>query len=295
MDTTHDKDAQAALTYAAYLRVDDLLGLQRCRSAGPEHDELLFIVIHQSTELWLKELLHELDKVKTDLSSGLVPAATATLTRARRIFRVLTQQLDVLETMTPLSFSLFRHRLEHASGFQSMQFRELEFVLGIKRPGALDRSTPQISPASKRLGNGWTSDGHRPPLPVTRAKGHRRSARADHPRRHAVDPSESSRARRHLVALHDRWRDRVLFELLTDVDECLQEWRYRHVKMVERTIGNKEGTGGSLGVEFLKRTLFVQAFPDLWAIRFCSGPRASGRGTLRPRPTARRASGTRKS
>ena len=128
----------AELTYASYLHLDDLLNLQQARSSPAEHDELLFIVIHQSTELWLKELLHELDKVKADFAAGLVPGATATLTRARRIFRVLIQQMDVLETMTPLSFSLFRHRLEHASGFQSMQFRELEFVLGIKRPGALD-------------------------------------------------------------------------------------------------------------------------------------------------------------
>src|SRR5947207_5254068 len=128
----------AELNYASYLHLDELLELQHTRSSPTEHDELLFIVIHQSTELWLKELLHELDKVKTDFSAGLVASATATLTRARRIFRVLVQQLDVLETMTPLSFSLFRHRLEHASGFQSMQFREVEFVLGIKRAGALD-------------------------------------------------------------------------------------------------------------------------------------------------------------
>src|SRR4029450_4671019 len=101
----------AELTYASYLPLDELLALQQARSSPAEHDELLFIVIHQSTELWLKELLHELDKVKTDFSTGLVAGATATLTRARRIFRVLIQQLDVLETMTPLSFSLFRHRL----------------------------------------------------------------------------------------------------------------------------------------------------------------------------------------
>ena len=147
----------AELTYASYLHLDELLKLQHARSSPSEHDELLFIVIHQSTELWLKELLHELDKVKADFAAGLVSAATATLTRARRIFRVLVQQLDVLETMTPLSFSLFRHRLEHASGFQSMQFRELEFVLGIKRPGALDHYPADLAGIEAPAGV-WASE-----------------------------------------------------------------------------------------------------------------------------------------
>src|SRR4030095_16315921 len=123
----------AELTYASYLHLDELLQLQQARSSPAEHDELLFIVIHQSTELWLKELLHELDKVKVDFSSGLVSGATATLTRARRIFRVLIQQLDVLETMTPLSFSLFRHRLEHASSFQSNPVRAPSHIVPTQR------------------------------------------------------------------------------------------------------------------------------------------------------------------
>jgi tryptophan 2,3-dioxygenase len=257
----------AELTYASYLHLDELLQLQQARSSPAEHDELLFIVIHQSTELWLKELLHELDKVKTDFSSGLVSAATATLTRVRRIFRVLIQQIDVLETMTPLSFSLFRHRLEHASGFQSMQFRELEFVLGIKRTGALDHYPPDlagIESARRRLGERTVVDHlyvllERKGIDVPRDVITRDLTQSTEPNRVVQDGML-------LLYLSDG-EMRVLFELLTDVDECLQEWRYRHVKMVERTIGNKEGTGGSLGVEFLKKTLFVQAFPDLWAIR----------------------------
>ena len=177
----------AELTYASYLHLDELLKLQHTRSSPAEHDELLFIVIHQSTELWLKELLHELDKVKTDFSAGLVSAATATLTRARRIFRVLIQQLDVLETMTPLSFSLFRHRLEHASGFQSMQFRELEFVLGIKRPGALDHYPARLGRHRRGPPPPRRANGRRPSVSVARAQGHRCSARAHHPRHHTVD------------------------------------------------------------------------------------------------------------
>jgi tryptophan 2,3-dioxygenase len=257
----------APLTYASYLRLDELLDLQQARSTPAEHDELLFIVIHQSTELWLKELLHELDKVKADFSAGLVSAATATLTRARRIFRVLIQQIDVLETMTPLSFSLFRHRLEHASGFQSMQFRELEFVLGIKRARALDHYPPGlagIDGARRRLGERSVVD-HL--YLLLQRKGV--AIPTELLTRDVTQPTEPDRAVQDgiLMLYVSDGEMRVLFELLTDLDECFQEWRYRHVKMVERTIGNKEGTGGSLGVEFLKKSLFLQAFPDLWAIR----------------------------
>lgn len=255
------------LNYASYLHLDSLLELQEPRSDPPEHDELLFIVIHQASELWMKELLHEIDKVGRDFDGGDVASATATLTRARRIVRVLIQQIDVLETMTPLSFSLFRDRLEHASGFQSMQFRELEFVLGIKRKDALDRypaDLPGLAAARERL--------HAPSL-------------VDHfyrmlEHRGAEIPAALRKRARHLptdanqlvqdqiLALYTTDGEmRVLFELLTDLDECVQEWRYRHLKMVERTIGNKPGTGGSAGVEYLKQRLFITAFPDLWAIR----------------------------
>ena len=257
----------AELTYASYLHLDELLKLQQARSSPAEHDELLFIVIHQSTELWLKELLHELDKVKNDFSSGLVAGATATLTRARRIFRVLIQQLDVLETMTPLSFSLFRHRLEHASGFQSMQFRELEFVLGIKRPGALDHYPADlagIEAARRRLGERTVVDHfylllERKGIEIPRELITRDITQSTAPNRVVQDGI--------LLLYMTDGEMRVLFELLTDLDECLQEWRYRHVKMVERTIGMKPGTGGSAGAQYLRTTLAKPAFPDLWEIR----------------------------
>jgi tryptophan 2,3-dioxygenase len=257
----------AELNYASYLHLDKLLQLQEARSTPAEHDELLFIVTHQSTELWLKELLHEFDKVKTDFSAGLVAGASATLTRARRILRVLVQHLDVLETMTPLSFSLFRHRLEHASGFQSMQFRELEFVLGIKRAGALDHYPPElagIETARQRLAERTVVDHlylllQRKGVAVPQELFTGDITQPTQPNRVVQDGI--------LMLYISDGEMRVLFELMTDVDEGFQEWRYRHVKMVERTIGNKEGTGGSLGVEFLKASLFVQAFPDLWAIR----------------------------
>lgn len=255
------------LNYATYLRLDDLLSLQTPQSEPAEHDELLFITIHQVTELWLQQLLHELDKTRLDLRLGQVASATATLTRVRRILKVLIEQMDVLETMTPLSFSAFRHRLQHASGFQSMQFRELEFVLGHKRPEVLDHypaDLPGLDKARERLGEASLNDclydllerrGVAIPPKL-------RSRPIDAP----TEPNDAVQDGIVFLYLSDG-EMRVLFELLTDVDECVQEWRYRHVKMVERTIGNKPGTGGSSGVEFLKATLFRPTFPDLWAMR----------------------------
>lgn len=255
------------LNYATYLRLDELLALQEPRSMPIEHDELLFITIHQVTELWLQQLLHELDKTRRDLHLSQVSSATATLTRVRRILEVLIDQMDVLETMTPLSFSAFRNRLEHASGFQSMQFREMEFLLGHKRPGILAHYPPDLpglDQAKKRLSEPTLNDSlydliERAGVAIPTEL---RNREPDQP----VEPNEAIQDG--IVFLYlSSGELRVVFELLTDIDEALQEWRYRHVKMVERTIGNKPGTGGSTGVEFLKATLFRPTFPDLWAMR----------------------------
>src|SRR6187431_422688 len=137
-----DGSTGRAVTYGSYLRIDDLLALQQPRSTGPEHDELLFIVIHQVYELWFKELLHELDRVRTLLESDDAVRAQHTLKRVLTILKVLVAQLDILETMTPLEFLSFRARLEEASGFQSDQFRQLEFVVGLKTEAALLRFPP---------------------------------------------------------------------------------------------------------------------------------------------------------
>src|SRR5262245_62167299 len=131
-----------AVTYSSYLKIDELLSLQQPLSDGPEHDETLFIVIHQVYELWFKQLLHELDFLVTTLGRGDTPRAQHTLKRVLTILKVLVHQIDVLETMTPLEFLSFRARLESGSGFQSFQFRELEFLLGNKHPEALDRYPP---------------------------------------------------------------------------------------------------------------------------------------------------------
>lgn len=255
-----------SLTYATYLHLDQLLRLQDPKSDPEEHDELLFIVIHQVYELWFKLLLHELEKVKKDFSAGDVFGAVHTWKRLRTILKTLVGQLDILETMTPMSFTAFRDRLETSSGFQSAQFREVEFVLGYKRPDLISYQPDAAARVAleRRL--------------------HERSV-VDHfydllEREGVSVPAELRRRDPALPATADAsvqagllhlYRSRgdctVLFEVMTDFDEGLQEWRYRHVKLVERTIGSKQGTGGSLGVEFLKRSLFKPIFPDLWAIR----------------------------
>ncbi len=258
-----------ALTYGSYLQIDQLLALQQPRSNPPEHDEMLFIVIHQTYELWFKLLLHELDAAGRALSGGGLYAAIHTFHRCRTIMKTLVGQLDILETMTPMSFNSFRDRLETASGFQSAQFRELEFALGYKRA---DMDFAKLYGADSA---GYRALMRRLDQPTVidcfyRFLKHRGAAIPN-----ALltrDVRESNRAdpavQHELLRLYKSAPDAaILFELMTDFDEGLQEWRYRHVKVVERTIGNKHGTGGSPGVEFLKQSLFKPAFPDLWAIR----------------------------
>ncbi len=258
---------QKSVTYAGYLRVDDLLKLQVPRSSPAEHDEMLFIVIHQVYELWFKCLLHELDKVCDDLRRGNLHGAMTTFKRGRTIMKTLVGQLDILETMTPMEFSSFRDRLESASGFQSAQFRELEFLLGYKRPEYLNYFEAGSSGAvalARRLRSPSVWDAF---LDFLAKRGHPIPCAAlERNPEAATEPDEQ--VQEILFKLYKAETElSLLFELMVDFDEGLQEWRYRHVKMVERTIGFKPGTGGSSGAEFLRRTLFRSVFPDLWAIR----------------------------
>jgi len=254
-------------TYAEYLRLDELLALQRPLSGGPEHDELLFIVVHQVYELWFKELLHEVDYLAQLLAQGDGARAGHTLKRALTILKVIVAQVDILETMTPLEFLSFRDRLESGSGLQSHQFRELEFALGKKDANALGRY-PDGSAAHRKL----TERLHAPSLWDAFLK-HLAASGADVPRadleRDVTQPvRESPPLHAALVALY-RSRPALaeLCERMVDLDEGLMEWRYRHVKMVQRTIGTKRGTGGSSGTAYLVTTLNQPLFPDLWAIR----------------------------
>jgi tryptophan 2,3-dioxygenase len=224
-------------------------------------------VIHQVYELWFKQLLHELAEIQRTMEAANVDATLHLLNRVLKILKTLVAQIDVLETMTPLQFTPFRDRLESASGFQSAQFREIEAVLGMREAsapkaqpdGSAGRSRIEAAQARRSV---WGSF-----LAYLAARGH---AIPDDvlARDVTLPPAPEARVQEVLVAVYRGDADAALVaERLVDVDEGFQEWRYRHVKMVERTIGTKPGTGGSAGVEYLRTTLFRPAFPDLWEIR----------------------------
>ena len=255
------------LTYVSYLKIRELLALQEPRSKPEEHDEMLFIVIHQVYELWFKLLLHELEKIKEDFCGDDLFAAIGGFKRIRTVMKTLVGQLDILETMTPLSFAGFRERLETASGFQSVQYRELEFVVGLKRPEVLGihpPGSPERVTLELRLRERSVID-HFYDFLEHRGVAIPPALRERDVTLPAVPSVEIQEGLYHLYMA--RPDVAILLELMTDFDEGQQEWRYRHVKLTERTIGNKIGTGGSSGVEFLKGRLFQSFFPDLWAIR----------------------------
>lgn len=249
--------SERPLTYGSYLKVPELLGLQESRSAPAHHDEPLFIIIHQVYELWFKLILHEIDTAVAMLDADRVGEATRLLRRVVEVQRVLVAQVKILETMRPQDFLGFRYHLNPASGFQSIQFREIEFLLGLKDARILEqlRSEPE---EKARL-----------------------EARLLAPS--LADAFDALLKRRHPEAGGDDWRLKALVaiyeapethadalalaEVLLDIDENLSIWRAHHVQMVERMIGAKRGTGGSEGVAYLQSTLPKRAFPDLWRVR----------------------------
>ena len=262
-----DPGASRSVTYGDYLQLDALLNLQHARSDGPEHDELLFIVIHQVYELWFKQLLHELDRAMALLQAGDAGRAQHTLKRILTILKVMVAQLDILETMTPLEFLSFRSRLEAASGFQSGQFRQIEFVLGQKSRAAIERLG-----ADSRDRAGLERRWQEPTLWDAFLRHLQRQGYALPPsaaERDVTAPiAPSAEVQSVLIDIYRRDPQTTeLCERLVDLDEGVQEWRYRHVKMVERTIGSKPGTGGSAGARYLQGTVGRPAFPDLWEIR----------------------------
>ena len=228
---------------------------------------MLFIVIHQVYELWFKQIVHELRYLQDRLEAGDTAHSLATIRRVLTILKTIVAQIDVLETMTPREFLTFRNRLEASSGFQSAQFRELEAILGSRDRKVLDHHPPD-SAGRKRI----TEAMQRPSLfdsllRYLGAKGYPVPLEALE--RDVTGQWDASEAvQEALVAVYrDDREEAQVCERFVDLDEGFQEWRYRHVKMVERTIGDKLGTGGSSGAEYLRRTLFKPVFPDLWAIR----------------------------
>jgi tryptophan 2,3-dioxygenase len=243
------------LTYGSYLRIDELLALQQPRSSPAEHDEMLFIVIHQVYELWFKQVLHELDRLEQGFAAGNTAMALGTFKRILTILKTLVAQVDVLETMTPVEFGSFRSRLESASGFQSQQFRLIEVRLGKRDPRLLAylHKAGGDTAAKARLEAALAA----PPLYTRFLQFLAAQAVAV-----GDDPKPA------LIALYRAQSPlATVCERMVDLDEGVQEWRYRHVKMVERTIGLKHGTGGSAGAGYLRTTLAEPLFPDLWAIR----------------------------
>jgi tryptophan 2,3-dioxygenase len=271
-------DHQKAVTYTTYLKVEELLSLQEPLSDGPEHDELLFITIHQVYELWFQQILHELSALQPALERGDTHRSLALLGRVRSIMKTCVQQIDVLETMTPLQFQSFRSRLSSASGFQSAQFREVEAVLGRRDHAGEGAKEGTGMKMAEHLVPG-SSARNRVEAAMARPSVWDSALRYCHVRGHEIpgevlerDVSTPWEARDDvqavLVSLHHTDPESAMVcEALVDLDEGLGEWRYRHVKMVERTIGRKSGTGGSSGVGYLASTLFNPVFPDLWAIR----------------------------
>lgn len=258
------------LTYHSYLKVEELLSLQELKSPK-EHDEMLFIIIHQTYELWFKEVMHELDYIIRMLEKGDVTSARQKMKRVLTIMKVLVHQVDILETMSPVEFLSFRNYLETASGFQSYQFRELEYLLGHKNKAHLERF-PATSEIRKSLETRiespsiWTVF-----LRYLHAVGYRLPEELLNPPSTASTESSEQVAEVLLEIYYKNPAIAQFCELLIDMDEGFQEWRYRHVKMVERTIGRKQGTGGSKGVEYLRDSLFRPLFPDLWNIRSSFG------------------------
>jgi tryptophan 2,3-dioxygenase len=245
------------LSYGSYLRTDDLLSLQHPLSSPAHHDEMLFIVIHQVYELWFKLVLHEVGAVMRDLDADQLPAVGKHFRRIHTIQRILEQQIDVLETMTPQEFNAFRDHLNPASGFQSLQFRELEFVCGVRL-----KETMQFIQMNAAQRERLEMLLEQPSLydKVKQALSRRGFATESHDalietyRRIYSDPRS--------------WYDLyLLLEDLIEFDERFLLWRGRHIRMVERMIGAKKGTGGSLGAAYLATTLENRFFPELWEVR----------------------------
>jgi tryptophan 2,3-dioxygenase len=247
----------AGMSYADYLDLKDLLGAQRPLS--DLHDEMLFIVIHQTKELWMKQLLHELRFAVSLVEADRFAEAYKAMSRISRIQAVMTLSWDVLSTLTPVDYLKFRNVLGTSSGFQSEQFREIEFRLGLKEPNFL----AQYAEGSKERAALERALAE----PSLREASHAALERAGFD---LGDRSVESIAAAWLQVYRDaeRWFDLYeLAEKLVDIDDALAAWRHKHVLTVERIIGNKPGTGGSAGAPYLRATLDKRVFPELWALR----------------------------
>lgn len=260
---------ESQLTYGGYLKVRELISLQQLLSDPPQHDETLFIIIHQAYELWFKQLLHELDAIIGRLDADQPLAAHRLIRRCVEIERLLVNQVAVLETMMPMDFLAFRDHLMPASGFQSSQFREVEYVSGLKEAGYLAVHEPGSAEHLRmkaRLERPSVGDAF---YALLERRGFDLPASEDQTS-DGRDPAHERRVSELMRIYRDADQHYDLFllaESLIEYDEVFSLWRLRHVKMVERMIGTKTGTGGSEGVAYLKKTVDRQFFPELWELR----------------------------
>jgi tryptophan 2,3-dioxygenase len=255
-----------SLTYGSYLKIPELLSLQNPLCDPEQHDELLFISIHQVYELWFKQILHELNETINALGRDQVLKAHKIMKRVILIQDVLLTQLKVLETMTPFEFNAFRQRLESASGFQSIQFRELEIMSGLKeRPyDQFFRKDPAAKKKlEKRLNNQSLYEAF---LCLLIRKGF--EVNNTPPKEGSPEQEKLLQALKTVYEKNENHYELYLLaEFLIEYDESFELWRYHHVKMVERTIGSRIGTGGSSGAGYLRSTLNQNFFPELWIVR----------------------------
>jgi tryptophan 2,3-dioxygenase len=264
------RDFRVNLSYGAYLHLDELLGAQHPVSVPAHHDELLFIVQHQTSELWLKLVLHELRFARERIAADDLRPALKSLARVKHIQRTLTEQWSVLATLTPSEYAEFRSFLGTSSGFQSYQYRAVEFVLGNKNRAMLDLF--DHDPAARSLLAELLAE------PSVYDEFLRYLARHGHPvppdvlqrdvtRAHVFTPDLVPVFVRIYEHAHEFWEEYETCEEFVDLEENFQLWRFRHLKTVERTIGVKRGTGGSSGVDFLRAALSLTFFPELYAVR----------------------------
>lgn len=258
------------LSYNKYLRVADLIELQGCLSDPAHHDELLFITIHQSYELWFKQILHEIDASVCAMNEDRAAVATRALERVVEIEKILVNQIHLLETMTPLNFLGFRDELNPASGFQSMQFREIEFASGLKDESII-RAFRDDDFASRRLAARFKAptlnDAFYALLQRRGLDAPADAATLPDAERRLLYGQRTRAALEIITHFEERYEEFKLAESLIAHDEYFSLWRMHHVKMVERMVGTKPGTGGSEGVGYLRTTLDKKFFPELWEAR----------------------------
>jgi tryptophan 2,3-dioxygenase len=261
-------DFAGAMSYGDYLQLEPLLGAQKPRSQ--DHNEMLFIVQHQTSELWMKLMIHELRAARAQLRAGDLPPAFKMLARVARIMAQLNQSWDVLSTLTPAEYSSFRDSLGSSSGFQSYQYRMIEFLLGNKSAVHMEphRHRPAIFAALEAL--------HREPslydeaVRVLARRGFAvdpKSVERDWTGEHAFDDSVCGAWVEVYRGTGKHWDLYELAEKLVDLEDNFRQWRFRHATTVERIIGFKRGTGGTSGVNYLRRMIETELFPELWRAR----------------------------